>query len=101
MKKIAAAQSLVAVVLDAGTDAGCAAARRLLADGHRVVVTGRKAGALVGITHGYSADQVYAVAADTEDRQQLDELLARAHARLGRVDMIVDPRRHAVMPLTA
>ena len=102
MIKIATKKSLVAVVLDAGTDAGFAAARRLLADGYRVVVTARRAGALVGITHGFSAGQVYAVAADTDDRRQMDELLARACARLGRVDIIVDPRLpNAVLQLTA
>ena len=102
MIKIATKKSPVAVVLDAGTDAGFAAARALLADGYRVVVTARKAGALVGITHGFSADQIYAVAADTDDQRQMDELLARASARLGRVDIIVDPRLHStVLPLTA
>ncbi|TDK91271.1 MULTISPECIES: hypothetical protein [Mycobacteriaceae] len=45
--------SIVAVVLDAGTEAGLATAHSLLADGHRVVVTARQAGPLVRITHGY------------------------------------------------
>lgn len=95
-------KSIVAVVLDAGTDIGLATARSLLAQGHRVVVTARHAGSLVRITQGVSAEQIYAVAADTSDRRQLDRLLARARARFGRVDMIVDPALYgAVMPVSA
>jgi NADP-dependent 3-hydroxy acid dehydrogenase YdfG len=95
-------KSIVAVVLDAGTDTGLATAHSLLADGHRVVVTARHAGALVRITHGYPADRVYPVAVDTSDRDQLDQLLTRVRARFGRVDMIVNPDLYsAVMPVPA
>ncbi|MUL47347.1 SDR family oxidoreductase [Mycobacterium sp. CBMA293] len=95
-------QSIVAVVLDAGTEAGLATAHSLLADGHRVVVTARQPGALVRITHGYPADLVYAVAADTRDRAQFDQVLALTRARFGRVDMIVDPKLYrAVLPASA
>lgn len=95
-------KSIVAIVLDAGSDTGLATAHSLLADGHRVVVTDRQAGALVRITHGYPADRVYALAADTHDRRQLDEVLARARERFGRVDMIVNPDLYSeVMPMSA
>ncbi|BBX85270.1 SDR family NAD(P)-dependent oxidoreductase [Mycolicibacterium aubagnense] len=94
--------SIVAVVLDAGTDAGLATAHNLLADGHRVVVTARQPASLVRITHGYPADRVYALAADTRDRRQLDRVLALTRARFGRVDMIVDPKLYrSVMPAAA
>ncbi|GAA2414992.1 SDR family NAD(P)-dependent oxidoreductase [Mycolicibacterium llatzerense] len=93
---------IVAVVLDAGTDAGLATAHSLLADGHRVVVTARQPGALVRITHGYPADRVYALAADTHDRRQFDQVLALTRARFGRVDMIVDPKLYrSVLPASA
>jgi len=95
-------KSIVAVVLDAGTDVGLDTARSLLAQGHRVVVTGRHAGSLVRITHGYPSDRIYAVAADTGDRRQLDQLLARTRARFGRVDMIVNPELYrAALPKSA
>lgn len=95
-------KSIVAIVLNAGTDTGLATAHSLLADGHRVVVTARHADALVRITHGYSADRIYAIAADTSDRHQLDQVLARTRAHFGRVDMIVDPDLYStVMPMSA
>ncbi|MEZ0052679.1 NAD(P)-dependent dehydrogenase (short-subunit alcohol dehydrogenase family) [Mycobacterium sp. MAA66] len=95
-------KSIVAVVLDAGSDNGLATALSLLAHGYRVVVTDRHAGSLVRITHGQPADRIYAIAADTHDRAQLDQLLARVRARFGRVDMIVNPDLYsAVMPLSA
>ncbi len=94
--------SIVALVLDAGTDAGLATAHSLLADGHRVVVTARQPGSLVRITHGFPADRVYALAADTHDRRQFDRVLALTCARFGRVDMIVDPKLYrAVLPAAA
>ena len=95
-------KGIVALVLEAGSDNGLATARSLLADGHRVVVTDRHGGTLVRITHGYPADRVFAIAADTSDRHQLDQVLARTRARFGRVDMIVNPDLYsAVMPMSA
>jgi NADP-dependent 3-hydroxy acid dehydrogenase YdfG len=95
-------QSIVAIVLNAGTEAGLTTAHSLLAEGHRVVVTARQAGALVRITHGYPADRVYAVAVDTHDRDQFDQLLALTRARFGRVDLIVDPDLYcAALPASA
>jgi len=95
-------KSIVAIVLDAGSDTGLATAHSLLAAGHRVLVTDRQAGALVRITHGYPSDRIYALAADTRDRRQLDRVLARAREHFGRVDMIVNPDLYSeVMPMSA
>lgn len=78
----------VVVVLDAGTAAGYRAARALLADGCRVVATDKQAAALVRILHGQHAEHLLLLAADDS---QLDQVLARAKARFGRVDSVIRP----------
>ena len=67
----------VVLVLDAGTDAGCRIARKLLTDGHRVAISDRHPAELTRIMHGYPSSRVLAIAADTEDPAQLGRLLAR------------------------
>jgi NAD(P)-dependent dehydrogenase (short-subunit alcohol dehydrogenase family) len=80
----------VVLVVNAGEDAGHQIASALLHDGYRVAVTGRHATQLSRIVHGHSTERVMAVAADTEDRRQVEELLRRVERRFGRpIDAVI------------
>ncbi|MHA7653352.1 SDR family NAD(P)-dependent oxidoreductase [Mycobacterium sp. ML4] len=72
------------LVMDAGTDAGYFAARTLLAAGYSVAVSGRHVGQLSRVVHGYSASQVFAVAADSTDQAQVMKLISSVERRFGR-----------------
>ena len=82
--------SEVVLVLDADTDTGRNTAHRLLQAGCRVAVTARHTAPLTRIMHGYSASQIIAIAADTSDPAQLDQLIDHVERRFGHaVDRIV------------
>jgi NADP-dependent 3-hydroxy acid dehydrogenase YdfG len=79
----------VALVVDAGTDAGYELARELLGAGYRVAVTSRHATELARVVHGYSSSRVLAMAADIGDPAQFQRLIRRIQDRFGRVDLIL------------
>jgi NAD(P)-dependent dehydrogenase (short-subunit alcohol dehydrogenase family) len=79
----------VFLVTNADAPAGSRIALDLLRSGHRVVVTGIKATALVRITHGYSCDRVLAIAADISDPHQMRRLLECAEKRFSAIDFAV------------
>ncbi|CAN5194144.1 hypothetical protein BH09ACT8_BH09ACT8_49510 [soil metagenome] len=81
----------VFLVTNADTSAGFHIASELLRSGHRVVVTGTKATALVRITHGHSSDRVLAIAADVSVPDQLRRLVSRAESRFGAIEFMVGP----------
>lgn len=72
------------LVLEAGSDAGYFAARALLAAGYSVAVSGRHAGQLTRVVHGYPASRVFAVAADSADQDQVMKLISSVESRFGR-----------------
>jgi NADP-dependent 3-hydroxy acid dehydrogenase YdfG len=78
------------VILNAGRDAGCDLAARVLTSGRAVMLVDRDAARMVRAMHGYRSDQVAAVAADVADPRQLEAVLQRARARFGRVDSVID-----------
>ena len=73
----------VALILNAGTDAGSQLARNLLRDGYRVAISSRHATDLARIMHGYPCTRVLAVAADPDDPAQPGRLLARVRDYFG------------------
>ncbi len=81
--------SLVVLVLDAGTESGFRLARALLAAGCRVAATDLHAGHLVRIGHGYTSDRLLLLAADTTDADQLERVVSRAHEHFGQLDCAV------------
>jgi NAD(P)-dependent dehydrogenase (short-subunit alcohol dehydrogenase family) len=86
-------QAQVALVLNAGTDAGFRTARELLRAGCRVAVTGRNVTHLTRIIHGHSATRVLAIAADPTDRTQVSKLVKRVETGFGRrIDLVVRAR---------
>ncbi len=87
----------VVVVLDAGSVEGCRAAQSLLADGCQVVATDRRAADLVRIVYGQCADNLLLLAAGAD---QLNQVLARARTRFGRVDAVIRPTPYP-LPLSA
>ena len=76
------------LILDAGCDAGRRIARSFLADGFRVVVTGRHVGDLIDILHGHGS-RALAIAADTHDVAQAQRLVDRVEQRFGTIDSVV------------
>ena len=79
----------VALIINAGSDAGFRMARDLLGSGYRVAVTDRRATELSRIVHGYSASRVLALAADITDQAQLRRVLRRTRERFGRIDVVL------------
>ncbi|WP_078281514.1 SDR family NAD(P)-dependent oxidoreductase [Mycobacteroides franklinii] len=80
----------VVVVLNADAPNGRQIVQILVRNGHRVVVCGKHATDLTRMLHGYDADQVMAIAADTSNPRQLRELCRRATDRFGTVTRIMD-----------
>jgi NADP-dependent 3-hydroxy acid dehydrogenase YdfG len=79
----------VVLVLDGDTDAGYRMARKLLADGCRVAVTGRHPDRVVRVMHGHSADRVLAIAADVTDHRQWNRVTQLVRDRFGRIDTVI------------
>jgi NADP-dependent 3-hydroxy acid dehydrogenase YdfG len=79
----------VVLVLDGDTDAGYRMARKLLADGRRVAVTGRHPDGVVRVMHGYPADRVLAIAADMTDQRQWNRVTEAVRDRFGRLDTVI------------
>jgi NAD(P)-dependent dehydrogenase (short-subunit alcohol dehydrogenase family) len=79
-------QHKVALVTGGGTGIGAAVARRLAADGYRVMVTGRRAGPIEEIAAEIDG---LAVVADTGDPADAERAVAETVARFGGLDALV------------
>jgi meso-butanediol dehydrogenase / (S,S)-butanediol dehydrogenase / diacetyl reductase len=77
-----------AVITGGGTGIGAAAARRLAADGARVVLVGRRPERLAAVAAGLG-DQAMALAADAASAEEMAQVVAGVHARLRTVDILV------------
>lgn len=80
----------VVLITHAGSDAGYRLARELLRSGCRVAVTSRHTTDLTRILHGYNGNQVFAIAAVTDDERQYEQVLRRVCGRFGHVDSVID-----------
>src|SRR3954451_23633873 len=82
----------VVVITGGGGGIGKAAARGFLDEGARVVLSGTRAGKLEAARAelAASSDRVELVAGQVTGRAQAQALIARAIARLGRVDVLVN-----------
>ena len=80
----------MAVVTGAGSGIGRAVARRLLADGWRVAVAGRREPMLKETIHRYSAadDGVLVVKTDVARPSEVAHLFEEVEQRWGRVDLL-------------
>jgi len=79
----------VALVMNAGTDAGSRRVGELLRDGYRVAVTGRHVTHLTRAIRGQSAARVLAIAADPADRSQVAKLVNKVESEFGRRIVLV------------
>ena len=80
----------VALVTGASRGIGLAIARRVVAEGGRVVITGRDAGALAEAVAGLGADSALGVAGKADDAGHRADVLARTAERFGRLDHLVN-----------
>ena len=88
-REMADTTTTVVLVLDGDTDAGYRMARKLLADGCRVAVTGRHPDGVVRVMHGYPAERVLVVAADMADHRQWNRVTEAVRDRSGRLDAVI------------
>jgi NAD(P)-dependent dehydrogenase (short-subunit alcohol dehydrogenase family) len=78
-----------ALVTGGGQGIGAAIARRLAASGARVTVLGRRFEVVQALAE-QAPEQIYAVAADVADAQQVGRSLAAAQARFGVIQVLVN-----------
>lgn len=84
-------ENKVAIVTGASRGIGLGIARRLVADGARVVITARRSEALAEAVDalGGPAD-VLAIAGHAEDAEHQDQVVEAAHTTFGRLDFLVN-----------
>ncbi len=80
----------VALVTGASRGIGLAVARRIVAEGGRVVVTGRDPGRLAEAVAGLGAERALGVAGKADDAGHRADVLARTAERFGRLDHLVN-----------
>ncbi|MFD7025301.1 SDR family oxidoreductase [Promicromonospora sukumoe] len=80
----------VALATGASRGIGLAVARRIVAEGGRVVITGRDPGALAEAVAGLGADRALGVAGKADDAGHRADVLARTAERFGRLDHLVN-----------
>jgi NAD(P)-dependent dehydrogenase (short-subunit alcohol dehydrogenase family) len=76
----------VALITGGGTGIGAATARRLAADGYRIVVTGRRAEPIEAVA---SAIGGYAIVSDTSSEADCRNAVENALEKFGRLDVLV------------
>jgi 3-hydroxy acid dehydrogenase/malonic semialdehyde reductase len=81
---------MIAFVTGASVGFGAAIVRRLVADGHRVVATARRADKLEGLVAEFGAELVHAVALDVRDREAVQRAVAGLPAAFAAVDVLVN-----------
>ncbi len=81
--------NLVTLVTGASSGIGQATARKLASEGHRLVITARRLDALQQLATTLGSD-VLVVQADMQQVGDIERLAQQAHARFGRVDVLVN-----------
>lgn len=80
----------VAIVTGAGTGIGAATARRFIADGASVTMTGRRLARLEAASAGMDPERVLLWSGDISDAADVEKLVAATMARFGRIDTLVN-----------
>lgn len=81
-------KSKVVLITGASSGIGEATARKLVAEGHKVVVTARRENKLKELAAELPDHSVLAVAADASDRLELENVVNAAVDRFGRLDVV-------------
>ena len=80
----------VAIVTGATRGIGLAIAQRLVDEGGRVVITGRKSAGITQAVAQLGADRCLGVAGASDDTEHQDDVLAQALTTFGRLDVLVN-----------
>ncbi len=83
-------EGAVAIVTGASRGIGLGIAERLVAEGAKVVITGRKADALAEAVEGLGADEALGIAGNAADPDHQDEVIAAAKERFGGLHLLVN-----------
>lgn len=79
-----------AFITGASAGIGAAAARRFVAAGWKVVVTGRRAERLAALVEELGADKAHAISFDMRDETATDAAIAGLPADFGRIDLLIN-----------
>ena len=79
-----------AFITGASAGIGAAAARRFVADGWKVVVTGRRADRLAALVEELGADKAHAISFDMRDEDAIEAVIAGLPADFARIDLLIN-----------
>ena len=79
-----------AFITGASAGIGAAAARRFVAAGWKVVVTGRRAERLAALVEELGADKAHAISFDMRDETAIDAAISGLPADFGRIDLLIN-----------
>ena len=79
-----------AFITGASAGIGAAAARRFVAAGWKVVITGRRAERLAALVEELGADKAHAISFDMRDETAIDAAIAGLPADFGRIDLLIN-----------
>jgi 3-hydroxy acid dehydrogenase/malonic semialdehyde reductase len=81
---------MIVFITGATAGFGAAFARRFVAEGHRVIISGRRVERLEALREELGAERVHAIELDVRDREQVEKAVAELPAEFAAIDVLIN-----------